>query len=119
MSNLTETLEGYQVSRLEHSLQSATKALKAGEDEEIIVAALLEPPPSPEKTGIFFFIFISYFDLLFIIFFFLKKYTLFNAELFSSLIFFLNFPVNLNLSFFPFIFLIIIWSWRLVKKIID
>ena len=41
MSGLTQTLEGYQVSRLEHSLQSATKALKAGEDEEIIVAALL------------------------------------------------------------------------------
>ena len=32
MSGLTKTLEGYQVSRLEHSLQSATKALKAGED---------------------------------------------------------------------------------------
>ena len=29
MSGLTQTLEGYQVSRLEHSLQSATKALKA------------------------------------------------------------------------------------------
>ena len=29
MSGLTETLEGYQISRLEHSLQSATKALKA------------------------------------------------------------------------------------------
>ena len=41
MSGLTKTLEGYQVSRLEHSLQSATKALKAGEDEEMIVAALL------------------------------------------------------------------------------
>ena len=41
MSGLTQTLEGYQVSRLEHSLQSATKALRAGEDEEIIVAALL------------------------------------------------------------------------------
>ena len=41
MSGLTETLEGYQVSRLEHSLQSATKAFRAGEDEEIIVAALL------------------------------------------------------------------------------
>ena len=26
MSGLTETLEGYQVSRLEHSLQSATRA---------------------------------------------------------------------------------------------
>ena len=31
MSGLTQTLEGYQVSRLEHSLQSATKALKAGD----------------------------------------------------------------------------------------
>ena len=41
MSGLTETLEGYQVSRLEHSLQSATKALRAGESEEMIVAALL------------------------------------------------------------------------------
>ena len=36
MSGLTETLEGYKVSRLEHSLQSATKALEAGEDEEMI-----------------------------------------------------------------------------------
>ena len=41
LSSLTETLEGYQVSRLEHSLQSATRALKADEDEEMIVAALL------------------------------------------------------------------------------
>ena len=41
MSNLTETLEGYQVSRLEHSLQSATRAYRNGESEEIIVAALL------------------------------------------------------------------------------
>ena len=41
MSELTETLEGYQVSRLEHSLQSATRALRAGENEEMIVAALL------------------------------------------------------------------------------
>ena len=41
MSKLTKTLEGYPISRLEHSLQSATKALKAGEDEEMIVAALL------------------------------------------------------------------------------
>ena len=28
MSSLTSTLEGYQVSRLEHSLQSATRAYK-------------------------------------------------------------------------------------------
>ncbi len=41
MSGLTKTLEGYPISRLEHSLQSATKALKAGEAEEMIVAALL------------------------------------------------------------------------------
>ncbi len=41
MSSLTETLEGYQVSRLEHSLQSATRAYKNGESEEMIVAALL------------------------------------------------------------------------------
>tara|TARA_B100000575_G_C23063766_1_gene612455 strand:- start:60 stop:617 length:558 start_codon:yes stop_codon:yes gene_type:complete len=41
MSGLTETLEGYQVSRLEHSLQSATRAFNNGEDEEMIVAALL------------------------------------------------------------------------------
>ena len=41
MAGLTKTLEGYPISRLEHSLQSATKALKAGEDEEMIVAALL------------------------------------------------------------------------------
>ena len=41
LSSLTETLEGYQVSRLEHSLQSATRALQAGESEEMIVAALL------------------------------------------------------------------------------
>ena len=41
MSGLTKTLEGYPISRLEHSLQSATKALKAGQDEEMIVAALL------------------------------------------------------------------------------
>ena len=41
MSNLTETLEGYQVSRLEHSLQSATRAYRNDESEEMVVAALL------------------------------------------------------------------------------
>ena len=40
-SGLTETLEGYQISRLEHSLQSATRAHKNGESEEMVVAALL------------------------------------------------------------------------------
>ena len=41
LSNLTETLDGYQVSRLEHSLQSATRAYKNKESEEMIVACLL------------------------------------------------------------------------------
>ena len=41
MSGLTETLEGYQVSRLEHSLQSASRAHNNGESEEMVVAALL------------------------------------------------------------------------------
>ena len=41
MSGLTQTLEGYKISRLEHSLQTATRAYKAGENEEMIVAALL------------------------------------------------------------------------------
>ena len=41
MSGLTETLVGYQISRLEHSLQSATRAHSNGESEEMIVAALL------------------------------------------------------------------------------
>ena len=31
MGGLTKTLEGYQVSRLEHSLQSATRAVKNNE----------------------------------------------------------------------------------------
>jgi len=41
MSKLTETLEGYKVSRLEHSLQSATRAYRNNESEEMVVAALL------------------------------------------------------------------------------
>ena len=41
MSGLTETLEGYQVSRLDHSLQSATRAHRNGESEEMVVATLL------------------------------------------------------------------------------
>jgi len=32
---------GYQITRLEHSLQSATRASRAGEDEEFVVACLL------------------------------------------------------------------------------
>ena len=37
----TTTLEGYQITRLEHSLQAATRAHKNGENEEMVVATLL------------------------------------------------------------------------------
>jgi predicted HD phosphohydrolase len=36
-----EDSAGYQISRLEHSLQAATRAHRAGEDEETVVCALL------------------------------------------------------------------------------
>jgi predicted HD phosphohydrolase len=38
---LKSSLAGYQVSRYEHSLQSATRALRDGRDEEYVVGALL------------------------------------------------------------------------------
>ena len=41
LSKLNNTLEGYRVSRLEHSLQTATRAFKNGESEEMVVASLL------------------------------------------------------------------------------
>ena len=41
MSGLTKTLEGYKINRLEHSLQTATRALNDKADNEMIVAALL------------------------------------------------------------------------------
>jgi predicted HD phosphohydrolase len=41
LGRLDNSLEGYPVSRLEHSLQAATRALKDGADEELIVAALI------------------------------------------------------------------------------
>jgi len=41
MAGLNSTLEGYQISRLEHSLQTATRALKDKADDEMIVASLL------------------------------------------------------------------------------
>ena len=40
MSTLDNTLEGYRVTRLEHSLQTATRALNDKADDEMIVAAL-------------------------------------------------------------------------------
>ncbi|MYJ52936.1 MAG: HD domain-containing protein [Gammaproteobacteria bacterium] len=41
LAGLGETLPGYRITRLEHSLQSATRAHDAGEPEEMVVAALL------------------------------------------------------------------------------
>ncbi len=41
MSSLSNTLEGYQITRLEHSLQTATRALNDKAGDEMIVAALL------------------------------------------------------------------------------
>lgn len=41
MKGLTSTLEGYKITRLEHSLQSATRAHVDNADEEMIVATLL------------------------------------------------------------------------------
>jgi predicted HD phosphohydrolase len=41
LAKLDHSLEGYPVSRLQHSLQAATRALRDGADEELIVAALL------------------------------------------------------------------------------
>ena len=41
MSGLTNTLEGYQITRLEHSLQSATRALNDKANDEMVVATLL------------------------------------------------------------------------------
>jgi predicted HD phosphohydrolase len=38
---LDQSLPGYRLSRLEHSLQAATRALKDGADDELIVAALI------------------------------------------------------------------------------
>ena len=41
MSSLSNTLEGYQITRMEHSLQTATRALNDKADDEMVVAALL------------------------------------------------------------------------------
>ena len=41
MKGLTSTLEGYKISRLEHSLQAATRAFNDNADEEMVVATLL------------------------------------------------------------------------------
>lgn len=41
LEQLDESLSGYQVTRLGHSLQAATRAWRAGADEDWVVAALL------------------------------------------------------------------------------
>ena len=41
LSEQTTTLEGYKITRLEHSLQAATRAYKSNESEEMVVATLL------------------------------------------------------------------------------
>ena len=41
LSKQTSTLEGYKITRLEHSLQAATRAFKNKESSEMIVATLL------------------------------------------------------------------------------
>jgi len=41
LRKLEHSISGYRINRLEHSLQGATRALRAGEPEEMIVAVLL------------------------------------------------------------------------------
>ena len=41
LAKLTDSIAGYQVDRLGHSLQTATRAHRDGADEEMVVAALL------------------------------------------------------------------------------
>ena len=41
LGGLNSTLEGYKITRLEHSLQTATRAFNDKADEEMVVAALL------------------------------------------------------------------------------
>ena len=41
LSRMTTTLEGYKITRLEHSLQTATRAYNDNAEEEMVVAALL------------------------------------------------------------------------------
>ena len=41
MSGLNSTLEGYKITRLEHSLQTATRALNEKASDEMVVACLL------------------------------------------------------------------------------
>ncbi len=40
LKGLKSSISGYQISRLEHCLQGATRALRAGEDDEMVIAVL-------------------------------------------------------------------------------
>ena len=54
INGLSSTLEGYQITRLEHSLQTATRALNDKADDEMVAAALLRSPagkPSPARRS--------------------------------------------------------------------
>ena len=52
MSSLTQTLEGYQISRLEHSLQSATRAYNNKENEEILNLDMFRETITNKNKGI-------------------------------------------------------------------
>lgn len=41
LERLNHSLEGYPVSRLQHSLQTATRAMRDGADDELVIAALI------------------------------------------------------------------------------
>lgn len=41
LGKLDSAMEGYRVSRLQHSLQTATRAMRDGADDEMVVAALI------------------------------------------------------------------------------
>ena len=94
MSGLTETLEGYQVSRLEHSLQSATRAYRNNESEEMVVACLLHdigdelaPMNHSEYAASILKPYVSEKknkDILFKYFFYLKSFSILHEGLTSS-----------------------------------
>ena len=57
LKSLNSSLSGYQISRLEHCLQGATRAYRAGEDLEMVMAVLfhdigclLYTSPSPRDS---------------------------------------------------------------------
>ena len=47
LEGLGDSLQGYQISRLEHSLQSATRAEADGADIDLVVAALVHDIGEP------------------------------------------------------------------------